>query len=109
MPAGSATRFSQERRPTPDAKSNPFSPPTPPPTMTAILSPTRSTSEEASLLNAGREAKGTSAPNRGKPYDETLRAQLAAYRDANVYSLKDLARQLQCSDATVSRYLSKKP
>lgn len=55
------------------------------------------------------ETPGGETPSRLKPYNEELRAQLAAYREEHGLSIADLAKELAIGDASVSRYLNAKP
>ena len=94
------------RRGAPGAWPTTFSPnrrtrfPQPNPAMTAIPSTIHSMSEEPPTPKDAAK---------GKPFDALLHAQAVEHRTSNGYSLKDLGRQFECSDATISRYLSKKP
>lgn len=62
-------------------------------------------SAQCSVLSAQSESAGRAT----KLFSEPLRAELQAYKEAHEYSLKDLARQLDYSEGTLSRYLSGKP
>lgn len=62
------------------------------------------------MTNDGITPTGEDATvSRLKPYNDELRAQLAAYRELHELTIGDLSRELSIGEASVSRYLNGKP
>lgn len=55
------------------------------------------------------DAEQPAGPSRVKPFNNLLRMELAAFKEAKQYTMEELAKQLDASTTAVSKYLSGKP